>query len=178
MRKDQFMSGMPKQPSATEAVAGARPEQALPESPANAIGNAAPPSLSPEQVSDVMASLNSLGRSPIQDYAAGGRSTLQQFPAGDTQNVDIARSLAERLQPGSGRAAFDAPGFNIANTPGMQLGLENQGAIADMVSGLQGQKIPYAKPIIPKANSAGNTRVSPGVYRNAQGQTIKSKTGR
>ena len=34
-----------------------------------------------------------------------------------------------------------------------------------------------SKPVIPRANANGMTRVSPGVYRNAQGSLVQSMNG-
>jgi len=119
------------------------------------------------------------------NYRTGGPGSMADVVSGmQEQNTQNVAQGDPRFAPqgGTGRAAFDAPNFKPQDWTG-QLGKPR--TLAEMGPLLNGMtKLPYfAKdqaPMIPKAqpNAAGNTRLSPGVYRNQQGQTIKSKMGK
>lgn len=108
-------------------------------------------SMSPDQFQGLIADLQGKFGPPPQ--AQGGAMQAYTSVGG--------KSAA----PGVGRTAMDAPGFDI------QKAIEGGRK-------LMGSGSPNPAPRAPASAKGGMTRVSPGMYRNAKGNLIKSKTGK
>lgn len=125
---------------------------------------------------DIAPQAGSVGQQMTQPSQSGGTSGLQGL-------LDQMEFLKQGQQGGGvGRAAFDAPGFQPKPIP-------MDGAMGNIA------QIMGNSPMIPRkpntaiakqaanqgasqAGKAGLQRVSPGVYRNAQGSLTQKKAGK